>query len=592
MLLKNLPLRDPGSTNSGGPDLRSASRYMRWLGWQQRRVLALGVLWGVVWMGTQAVVPGFVGAGVQAASKHQVSGVIWCALAVLGLGIIQAISSVLRHQKAVENWLTAGSRTQQLVARHASYLGADLTSQVATGEVVAVTANDVEKIGGAFDVSARFAGAIVSFVAVGCALVFVSAPMGAMVLIGVPLLSLFIGPVLRPLERRQREQRARLGYATSLAADTVAGLRVLRGIGGEDLFLDRFRTASQSVREAAGHTARLRSTLDALQVGLPGIFVVAVTWWGAHLALDGQLTIGQLVAFYGWTAFLAMPLRTITEAANKWTAAGVAARRVVRVLTLERARPNDATLALSFGDQPPAVHDEASGLDVPAGQLVAIISNDPDASGELANRLGGFTPVGALGPGVRLDATDIHDLSTLSLRRSVLVQDKDPVLLSGTLRQHFDVPRTGLIDPMAAVQTAQAMDVLDALRDSSERDSSDGADDVMDSRIAERGRSLSGGQKQRLALARSLVVDAPLLVLDEPTSAVDAHTESQIAQRLRDARAGRTTIIFTTSPLILEAADQVAWLRNGRIVIQGNHRTLMHEDHAYRAAVSRAEGES
>ena len=111
----------------------------------------------------------------------------------------------------------------------------------------------------------------------------------------------------------------------------------------------------------------------------------------------------------------------------------------------------------------------------------------------------------------------------------------------------------------------------------------------MDAHITERGRSLSGGQRQRLALARSLVVDPPVLVLDEPTSAVDAHTESRIASTLREARRGRTTVVLTTSPLLLEKADSVALLRDGVVVARGTHRALMRDDLDYRAAVTREE---
>ena len=113
----------------------------------------------------------------------------------------------------------------------------------------------------------------------------------------------------------------------------MAGLRVLRGIGGEDLFLSRFNDKSGEVRQAAVRTAKIRSMLDALQVALPGAFLVAVTWIGAQLAISGELTAGQLVTFYGFAAFLVLPLRTVTETAHKWTSARVAARRVIAVLS-------------------------------------------------------------------------------------------------------------------------------------------------------------------------------------------------------------------------------------------------------------------
>src|SRR5262249_35048311 len=134
--------------------------------------------------------------------------------------------------------------------------------------------------------------------------------LGLVVLLGVPLLTLVVAPLLRPLKRRQSEQRAQVGELTTLGADTVAGLRVLRGIGGEEVFLDRFRVVSQRVRQAGVRVASVQALLDAAQVLLPGIFLVTVTWLGARLAVEGDLTVGQLVAFYGYAAFLVTPLRT------------------------------------------------------------------------------------------------------------------------------------------------------------------------------------------------------------------------------------------------------------------------------------------
>ena len=139
--------------------------------------------------------------------------------------------------------------------------------------------------------------------------------------------------IIGPLQRRQREQREEVGQLTALGADTVAGLRVLRGIGGEEVFLGRYRERSQGVRRAGVRVALPQSTLDASQVLLPGIFVVLVTWLGARLAIAGSIEPGELVAFYGYAAFLVIPLRTSAEAVDKITRSFVGARRM-----LERAR--------------------------------------------------------------------------------------------------------------------------------------------------------------------------------------------------------------------------------------------------------------
>ena len=575
MSLARLPFPDPGT-----PDLRSTAAYLRWMAREQWRTLALGVTWGILWMGTMAAVPAGIGAGVQAASEGDEGGVLRAIAVIAVLTTVSAVTGILRHRMAVTNWITASSRTQQLVTRHAAHLGHELRRHVATGEVVAVTSSDVEKIGGAFDVLARFVGAVVAFFAVVVVLMRSSVLIGVVVLVGIPLLGLAVGPLIRPLERAESSQRRRLGRATELASDTVAGLRVLRGIGGEDLFLQRFRAASQDVRSAAVDVAKVRSLLDAEQVALPGLFVVLVTWIGARLTLTGTLTVGQLVAFYGYSAFLLIPLRTFVEAAQRWTRAYVGAGRVVRVLQIERS-----DIATSYGTTAvpadAALHDPVSGLTVEAGTFTAVVCAEQVTADEIALRLAGLDEGGAA---VTIGGVPLGEVPTAAVRATILTQDKDPVLLSGTLAELLDVPRSGRVSVSDAVETASAFDVLDALVDGSPEVS-----DPMRATITERGRSLSGGQRQRLALARSLIVDPPVLVLDEPTSAVDSHTEARIAAALREARRGRTTVVLTSSPLMLDRADVVVLVVDGVVAATGRHRALLRDDATYRAVVTREE---
>ncbi|MGQ4425032.1 ATP-binding cassette domain-containing protein, partial [Streptomyces violaceoruber] len=186
------------------------------------------------------------------------------------------------------------------------------------------------------------------------------------------------------------------------------------------------------------------------------------------------------------------------------------------------------------------------------------------------------------GTSALLGGVPLDELPLKSARTAVLVQDKDPVLLSGTLRELLDVPASGAVGAEDALSAAQCGDVLTALAQGSV-----GADDAMDARITERGRSLSGGQRQRLALARSLITDPEALVLDEPTSAVDSHTEARIAEGVRALRAGRTTVVFTSSPLLLDRADRIVFLHEGEVAAVGAHRELLHTEPRYRAVVTR-----
>ena len=285
---------------------------------------------------------------------------------MFGLGVTQALSGIARHRFAVTNWLTTAYRTVQLVARQSVRLGGSLPRRTSTGEVVAIGTTDISHLGQVMDVSARFAGAVVSLVVVSVILLQTSVTLGLLVLVGVPVLMLLVGPLLAPLQRRSAQQRELTGELSTTAADIVGGLRVLRGVGGEQVFLDRYRRQSQSTRAAGVKVARVQSLLDALEVLLPGIFVVLVVWVGARYAVAGRISAGELVAFYGYAAFLMIPLRTATEYANKVVRGLVSARRVCRVLGYEpdHADPADPLPAPAPGGE---LVDDRSGLRVRPG---------------------------------------------------------------------------------------------------------------------------------------------------------------------------------------------------------------------------------
>lgn len=526
---------------------------------------------GIVWMSAQAVMPAVIGRAIDLgiAAKDTDELLKW-ALVLFGIGLVQAASGIMRHRFAVTNWLLAAYRTVQLVGRQTTRLGGTLPRKVSTGEVVAIGTNDISHLGQVMDVSARFAGAVVSFFLVSVILLQTSVTLGLVVLVGVPLLMLGMAPLLGPLQRRTAHQRHLMGGLSNTASDIVGGLRVLRGIGGEQVFHDRYARQSQTTRHAGVRVAQLQSVLDALQVFLPGLFVVVVVWIGARYAVQGEITPGELVAFYGYSAFLMIPLRTATEYANKVIRGHVAAGRVCRVLAID---PEVTEPAAPAASPPPGavLADARSGLTVRPGVLTAIVSEQPDESAELADRLGmAHAPVD---DEVTLGGVPLTALSALEVRTRIVVSDTAAMFFSGRLGDRLDV--TGRGDVAAALDTASAGDILDALPER------------LDTLVAERGRTFSGGQRQRLVLARALASDPEILVLVEPTSAVDAHTEARIASRLHRHRAGRATVVTTTSPLMLDSADQVAFLRGGRVVATGTHTELLDTVPDYRRVVTR-----
>lgn len=588
--MRTLPLPDPGT-----PPLSSPRAL---LGWQARRQLPLllgAVAVGVVGNLAAAAMPYVLGRIIDGGLAEGLSATLWTGCAALAaVGLVQVVCTMWGHRLDVENWLRAALTQSQLVGHHVTRTGDAVTAELPTGEVVSTVASDALRLGEVYAVAARFVGGVVAYVAVGVVLLRTSATLGLLVLLGLPVVVGVLSLLVKPLQRRQAAQREAAGRLTTLGADTVSGLRILRGIGGEEVFAGRYREQSQQVRRAGVAVAQTQSLLDALQTLLPGLFVAAVVWSGARLAIAGEITAGQLVAFYGFAAFLTQPLWTATEAMRVLTRAVVGSRKILAVLAVPEAGGAAGTGAredrADAGSTPVVdaraeLVDEASGLVVRPGQVLALVSADPDETARLATRLGRFgDPDDPATSAVRWGRTLLHELHLREVRERVVVAESTPHLFTGVLAEELDV--RGTADEAAllrAMHVADAADVLDSVPGG------------LHGQVEEKGRSLSGGQRQRVALARALLTDAEVLVLVEPTSAVDAHTEARIASRLVDARRGRTTVVVTASPLVLDVVDEVALVQGGRVVARGPHRALMDgtdaPSRAYRDVVSRSTAE-
>jgi ABC-type multidrug transport system fused ATPase/permease subunit len=566
--MRALPADDPGI-----PDTGSASRFLWWLARQYPGSILAGMVFGIIWMGAQALMPFTIGRAIDdGIAGRDLTALAGWASALLLLGIVQAAAGILRHRMAVFNWLSTAYRTVQLTVRHAGRLGATLPARIATGEVVSIGTSDVNHLGNAIEITARGTGGVVAIIAVAVLLLHASVPLGLVVVVGVPVLMGIVGLLIRPLHHRQQAYRDQQAKLATRAADIVTGLRVLRGVGGEATFAARYTVASQALRAAGVRVARLDAYLEAAQILLPGIVVTVVTWLGARFALAGRISPGQLVAFYGYAVFLVLPMRSLTEAVDKFIRGYVSARRVVRLLNL---RPEISDPVVPARADPTAdLVDPESGLTIHSGQLTAVAAATPEEAVELADRLGRYRDGRA-----RLDGVPLKDLNRATVRELIVVAGNDARLFTGSLRETLDVRGVASdADIDEALDVASARDVVEALPEG------------LAATVAERGREFSGGQQQRLRLARALLADPPVLILVEPTSAVDAHTEARIAARLRTARAGRTTVLMTTSPLLLDHADRVAYLAGGRVLAEGTHRELLSTEPRYAATVTRGEG--
>lgn len=562
----------------GTPDLASPDRFLWGLARRQWRTLIIGSSLGILWTLTHAALPGVLGATIDAGLVHRDGSALATGTAALfGLAVLQAATGVIRHRYSTANWLQATLRTQQHVGHHVADAGLAVTARTTTGEAIATAASDAGRIGMLLDVTGRFFGAVATAVAVAVVVLRIDVALGLAVVVGLPLLTASLLVVVRPLGHRQSAYREAEGRLTALGADTVAGLRVLRGMGGEDQFLRRYVERSGQVRAAGIRVTGPQAALEGAHVLLPGAFVVGFTWLGARAAVEGRITPGELVALYGYAALFSMLLVTATEGLGKIVRARVAATRVVRVL---RQRPGDDAQPQDAAAMPPPdapVADPASGLTLAPGRLTAVVSARPEDAAAIADRLARLCDDAGV-PAATIGGVPVTRLPAGDVRRRILVCEAEPRLFSGTL--HEEIDPTGERDGAAvlrALEVADAVDVAEALPGG------------LDGRVEERGRGFSGGQRQRLALARAVLADPPVLVLVEPTSAVDAHTEARVADRLRAARRGRTTLVATTSPLLLDRADRVVFLAEGRVAAEGTHRELLRTAGGYRDTVIRGE---
>jgi ABC-type multidrug transport system fused ATPase/permease subunit len=559
MPVRSLPLADPGTPPTTGP-----GRLLWWFARRQWGIQTTGLALGIALMGCQALLPYLVGHAIDGGLTHGFGADLfrWVA-ALLVLGVVSSAAGALGHRYDVACWLRPAFTASELVGLTAARSGHAITAELPTGEVVSAVANDSLRIGELYANLSRFVGSVVAYGVAAVLMVRIDVTLGLVVLLGLPVVAVVLGRLVKPLHRKQAAQREASGRLTTLGADTVAGLRILRGIGGEAEFTGRYAAQSQEVRRRGVAVAGTQSWMDGLQVLLPGLFVGLLLWLGAHRALAGTITPGQLVTTYGFAAFLAWPVQNATIMLQAATRAWVGAAKVLGVL---RVVPATGVRAASADSPAPgaALVDETSGVRLEPGRLVGLVSADPDEAAAIATRMGRFDDEAEAPTPVTFGGVRLADLPKAEVRARIVVAEATPHLFSGRLGVELDV-RGGAGDDELhrVVALADAHDVLDSVPGG------------LDGDLPEKGRSLSGGQRQRVALARALLVDPEVLVLVEPTSAVDAHTEARIAARLAQARRGRSTLVVTASPLVLEHVDEVQLVADGRLVARGTHDELL-----------------
>ncbi|WP_121702999.1 ABC transporter ATP-binding protein [Streptomyces sp. E5N298] len=587
---------DPGT-----PDRRGGWRYLAWLVRRQWPRCLAGAVLASVWMVLLAATPYLMARAVDHGLAPGDLGALagWTG-AMVAVGGVNAWLGMLRHRTMTKVRMDANFRTVKVVVGQATRLGAALRGQVGAGEVVTIGVGDVQTISTSLTAVGPGVGAIVAYAAVGGLMLSVSPRLALVVLLGVPLLGVLLGPLMGRLQGREAEYRERQSVLTARIGDLAGGLRVLNGLGGKGLVADAFRRDSDRLREQGYRVGAVTSWIQALGVGLPVLFLALVTWLGARLAAQGHISVGELVSVYGYVVALGWPVAFLIEMGHQLSRGVVAARRVVAFLRLE---PEPHTGTRDAPAEPSVLYDPASGVRVLPGRLTALVASRPSDATEILDRLGRYTPSDAT-----WGDTPLADIPLPQIRARILVADPEADLFAGTLSDVIGDEETplrgaGSVDvrlrrvgatshnaPADATQPPRAdatANLTAALHAAAAEDIVRALPDGLNTQLAAQAHDLSGGQRQRIRLARALLSDPEVLLAAEPTSALDAHTEATVADRLRHARQGRTTVLAATSPLLLDRADVVHHLVDGKVAATGTHRELLEAEPAYRALVAR-----
>ena len=417
---------------------------------------------------------------------------------------------------------------------------------------------------------------LLQIVAIVSAMIALNWSLALLLLIPAPFVVLIIRLRLPQLWRLFSRQYRSLAILNGMVEDSLSGVRVVKAFGKEHEEIERFRPANDEVYRSHRHTQRTLATLFpavAFLTQLGGLVVWAVGGWQV---VAGNLTFGVLMSFVGFVALLYEPLRFMTKVVEWWSAAMNSAQRIFEILdtvpeVAERADPvalpamrGEVELrGVSFGYEPnkPVLHDV--DLRVAAGETVGLVGHTGAGKSTLINLI---TRLYDTGDGqVLIDGIDVRDLRSADLRRQVGIILQDPYLFAGSVAENiaYGRPDASRAQIVAAARAAFAHDFVTTLPS--------GYDTV----IGSRGHGLSGGERQRLSIARAVLLDPRIMILDEATSSVDSATEEKIQQALERLIHGRTTIAIAHRLSTLRMADRLVVVEQGRVVEQGTHHALM-----------------
>jgi ATP-binding cassette, subfamily B, bacterial len=567
----------------------AAWRFLRAVVRSQAGGVIGAALSGLVWqMGAVAaplIVARAIDHGILTRDRHTLFA--WL-LALLGAGVLEVLAGASRHVFAIRNRSRGDARVRDAIFAHALRLDATYHDRVGPGELMSRASSDSEMIARLLDAIGHTIGYVLTIFAVAVLLMTIDVGLALVVLLPLPLVSAAGWAYSRRYHERTTRLQEELARASTLAEETISGIRVVKGLGAGDALSRRFRQQSDTIVQRGLDIARVDAVfLPALEVlSLLGLLVVL--WLGGRRVISGDLSLGSFVAFNAYVVMLVWPLRILGQRVTTVQRALAASARITEVLETEprlreqrhprrfdgRVHGDVRLEGVCFGHAGDAPVLDGLDLHVAPGESLALVGATGSGKSTVAGLLARlYDPDGGR---VLIDGVDLRELRVADVRRAVALVFEDTFLFTDTVRENirFGRPDAGDGAVVRAAELAGAHEFVSDLPD--------GYDTV----LGERGFSLSGGQRQRIAIARAILADPAVLVLDDATSAVDAMKEHEIRAALATVMEGRTTLVIAHRPATIALADRVAVLDRGRIVEEGSHRDLVARSERYRVLLA------
>ena len=556
-----------------------------------RRGVALSLLLAAAAMGTGVAIPFLVGRAVDAVRRGEPD--LWPVAAVIvGAGVGRLVFSVVRRLVAGRVSLGVEYDLRNRMYSHLQSLELGFFDQQQTGQLMSRATVDLQAVRFFLGYGLVFIlQSLVTILVAAAVMIVVDPFLAALTLAPVPLIVWVAARYGRKNRPASQEVQQRIAELTAEAEENISGVRVVKAFAQEARQLARFREAVARVFAQSMVSTRLRAFYNPLIGFLPQLGLAALLLVGGRQAIRGELTVGEFVAFYGYVLMLVGPMRMLGIALGMAQRAVASGARVFEVLDREPrivAPPGAPPLPPGGGRVELRGVESGFGEGAEARQVLrgVDLSVEPGRSIALVGATGsGKTTLVGLLPRlydptageVLIDGADVRSLDLESLRSEIAFVSDDPFLFSATVRENIAYARPEASDEeiRLAARRAGIDDFVESLPDG------------YDTLVGERGLTVSGGQRQRLAIARALIRDPRILILDDATSSVDATTEARIGQALREVMLGRTTFVIAHRMSTIALADEIVVLEDGRVAARGTHDELLDTSPLYREIAER-----